>query len=107
MTAVQAGIMFIPGSIAGVCGSLGAGFVIKRTGHYYWLTVASHGMMLSSCVSLVLFSGLLTDSKTGTTAGLALMSFGVGAGMSRKMPLFFFSLHSRKVALLTYLTASL
>ncbi|KLU87502.1 multidrug resistance protein fnx1, variant [Magnaporthiopsis poae ATCC 64411] len=82
MNAVQAGIMFIPGSIAGVCGSLSAGFVIKRTGHYYWLTVASHGMMLSSCVPLVLFSGLLTDSKTGTTVGLALMSFGIGAALT-------------------------
>ncbi|EJT81863.1 multidrug resistance protein fnx1 [Gaeumannomyces tritici R3-111a-1] len=82
MTAVQAGIQFIPGSISGVCGSLGAGFLIKRTGRYYWLTVASHAVMLSSCITLVLFSGLLTDSKAGTTVGLSLMSFGVGAALT-------------------------
>ncbi|KAL8423495.1 hypothetical protein RB596_003634 [Gaeumannomyces avenae] len=82
MTAVQAGIQFIPGSISGVCGSLSAGFLIKRTGRYYWLTVGSHAVMLFSCITLVLFSGLLTDSKAGTTVGLSLMSFGVGAALT-------------------------
>lgn len=82
MTAVQAGVLFIPGSISGVSGSLSAGFLIKRTGRYYWLTVASHAVMLSSCLPLALFSGLLTDSRAGTTVGLSLMSFGVGAALT-------------------------
>ncbi|TLS28666.1 hypothetical protein PpBr36_00442 [Pyricularia pennisetigena] len=82
MTVVEASLLFIPGSIAGVVASLGSGYIIKRTGRYYWLTVASYTTLLLSSLPLVLCTGIVTDSVVGTTVGLALSSFGNGAGLT-------------------------
>ncbi|TLD14131.1 uncharacterized protein PgNI_04637 [Pyricularia grisea] len=82
MTVVEASLLFIPGSIAGVVASLGGGYIIKRTGRYYWLTVASYATLFLSSLPLVLCTGILTDSVVGTTVGLALSSFGNGAGLT-------------------------
>ncbi|ELQ44472.1 multidrug resistance protein fnx1 [Pyricularia oryzae Y34] len=82
MTVVEASLLFIPGSIAGVVASLGSGYIIKRTGRYYWLTVVSYATLLLSSLPLVLSTGILTDSVVGTTVGLALSSFGNGAGLT-------------------------
>lgn len=82
MTVVQASLLFIPGSIAGVFASLGSGYIIKRTGRYYWLTVASYATLFLSCVPLVLCTGTVAGSVVGTSIGLMMSSFGVGAGLT-------------------------
>ncbi|EOO04120.1 putative mfs multidrug transporter protein [Phaeoacremonium minimum UCRPA7] len=82
LSAVQAGLLLIPGSVAGVSASLGGGFVIRHTGRYYWITVASFGLLLFSVVPLLLFSGLVVNSKLGSTVALALVATGSGAGIT-------------------------
>jgi hypothetical protein len=82
LSAVQAGLLLIPGSIAGVSASVGSGYVIKRTGRYYWITVAAFALLLFSVVPLVMFTGGLVDSKIGSTFALASVATGTGAGRS-------------------------
>lgn len=84
VSAAHAGMLLIPGSIFGVAASLGAGAAMKRTGRYYWLTVASTGVLLLSVLPLSLFAGGLGGdgdgtNAAGTTAGLALAATGAGS----------------------------
>lgn len=89
LSAVQSGLLLIPGSVAGVSASVGAGLIIRRTGRYYWVTVASYAALLLSCAPLALFSGGVVGGagaqsamKAGTVAGLVLTSLGAGAGLT-------------------------
>ena len=80
LSAAQAGLLLIPGSVAGVTASLAGGLAIRRNGRYYHLTVAAYALLLLSTVPLVLFSGAWVDSKVGTVAGWVLVSLGAGCG---------------------------
>jgi len=84
VSAVRAGLLLIPGALFGVTASIGAGFIMKRTGRYYWLTVISTGLLLLSSLPLSLFGhglGRTGDGVNipGTTAGLALTALGGGS----------------------------
>lgn len=80
LTATQSGLLFIPNTFAGLTGSLGGGFIMRRTGKYYWLTIIGYGLLTISVVPLVLFTGLLVKSIAGVVVGMCIL--GVGSGIS-------------------------
>lgn len=51
-TASEAGLHLAPNAIALGVGSLFAGWVIRHTGRYYWLCVASAALPVVSCVAM-------------------------------------------------------
>lgn len=82
VSAARAGLLLVPGSVFGVAASLGSGFLIRRTGRYYWVNVAGWGLLLLSTVPMVLFSGAWTNSQLGTSVALAMLATGAGTGSS-------------------------
>ncbi|KUI62644.1 Vacuolar membrane amino acid uptake transporter fnx2 [Cytospora mali] len=82
VSAAQAGLLLMPSSIFGVSASLGSGFIMRRTGHYYWINVAGWGLLLLSIVPMVLFSGGWINSKVGTSIALAILATGAGTGIT-------------------------
>ncbi|KAI3397567.1 hypothetical protein diail_10660 [Diaporthe ilicicola] len=82
VSAVQAGLLLMPASIFGVSASLGAGFVMRRTGRFFWINVAGWGLLLFSMVPMVLFSGPWVKSEVGTSIALAMMALGAGTGIT-------------------------
>jgi hypothetical protein len=80
LSTVQSGMLLIPGSIAGVSASLGGGYIIRRTGRFYWITVASYGLLLLSTIPMILFSGVVVLSTAGTVTAWVLISLGAGSG---------------------------
>lgn len=79
VSAVQAGLLLMPGSIFGVGASLGSGFVMRRTGRFYWMNVAGWGLLMLSMVPMVFFSGPL-KSEAGTSIALGILALGAGTG---------------------------
>lgn len=80
VSAVQAGLLLMPGSIFGVAASLGSGFVMRRTGRFFWMNVAGWGLLLLSFVPMVLFSGPWLKSEAGTSIALGILALGAGTG---------------------------
>lgn len=80
VSAVQAGLLLMPGSIFGVGASLGSGFVMRRTGRFFWMNVAGWGVLLLSIVPMVFFSGPWVKSEAGTSIALAMLALGAGTG---------------------------
>ncbi len=82
LSATQAGMRLIPGIVAGVAGSLFAGFTMKRTGKYYGLTIGAYVGLMWGFLPIILFSGLVVTSTWGISAGLAISGFGNGVGVT-------------------------
>ncbi|KAG8809966.1 hypothetical protein FRC17_003150 [Serendipita sp. 399] len=51
-TTSEAGLHLLPNSIAITVGSLGAGWLMRHTGRYYWLTVGSTALILITTILL-------------------------------------------------------
>ncbi|KAH6654640.1 multidrug resistance protein fnx1 [Truncatella angustata] len=82
LTASQSGLMFLPGTVTGLIGSLGGGFVMKRTGKYYWLTLAGYAIVLLSLVLIALFSGVVEKSLVGVLVAMVLLAFGASISIT-------------------------
>ncbi|KAL2277686.1 hypothetical protein FJTKL_15273 [Diaporthe vaccinii] len=85
VSAVQAGLLLMPGSIFGVGASLGSGFVMRRTGRFFWMNVAGWGVLLLSIVPMVFFSGPWVKSEAGTSIALAMLALGAGTGITTSL----------------------
>lgn len=85
LSAVQSGLLLLPITIFGVSSSLGSGFIMRRTGRYYRLTVLSLLLLLLSVVPMVLFSGAWINSEVGTSVALAMVALGAGSGSSSEI----------------------
>jgi hypothetical protein len=85
MSASQAGVRLLPSIVAGVTGSLFAGSVMRRTGKYYWLTVAAYTSLTLGVVPILLSTGLITKSTLGISIGLAVGGFGNGIGVTSSL----------------------
>ncbi|CRK22666.1 hypothetical protein BN1708_003603 [Verticillium longisporum] len=79
-SATRAGTLLVPPMIASVIASLGAGFIIRRTGRYYALTVVSVGLLLLAVVPTAVSAHVA--STPGVVAGLVLVSLGAGSGIT-------------------------
>lgn len=82
LTAYQSGLMFLPGTISGLIGSLGSGFVMKRTGKYFWLTLIGYGIVLLSLVLVMLFSGVIDKSLIGVLVAMTILAFGASISIT-------------------------
>ena len=85
LSATQAAVRLLPGIIAGVSGSLFGGFVMKKTGKYFWLTVTAYLMLLTGTIPILLFAGLVTNNTYGLAVGLVLCAFGNGIGVTSSL----------------------
>lgn len=77
-----AAIRMLPAIFASVSGSLFGGFLMKRIGKYYWLTVSAYGSMVSGIFMMLLFLGLIENSTWGISIGSTIGAFGNGIGMT-------------------------
>ncbi|KAL4743138.1 hypothetical protein BDV11DRAFT_202124 [Aspergillus similis] len=82
VSATVAGLRLLPCIFAGVSGSLFAGFVMKWTGKYYWLTIAGYASLTLGLVTITLFSGAVAESLIPIIIGTVVCSFGNGIGVT-------------------------
>ncbi|KAH0494277.1 hypothetical protein TgHK011_000902 [Trichoderma gracile] len=80
LSATATGSMLVPSTVAGMSGSLAGGWVIKRTGRFYWPTVASFGVLFLSMVPLVVSVWL--RSLFGVNSAFVVSAAGNGAGIT-------------------------
>ncbi|KAI1048324.1 hypothetical protein LB506_002487 [Fusarium annulatum] len=74
--ATQSGSLLVPGTVAGVAGSLLGGWMIKKTEKFYAITLSAYALILVSVIPMGMFVRL--RSTAGETIGLTIMSFGAG-----------------------------
>ncbi|KAI0857232.1 major facilitator superfamily domain-containing protein [Xylaria cubensis] len=75
MSAAFSGLMYLPSTFFVLVGSLGGGFIVKRTGRFYWLTLTGYCLALLGIVPLVL--GVGQKSAISTVIGLSILTFGI------------------------------
>lgn len=82
VSATVAGLWLLPSIFAGVTGSLFAGFVMKWTGRYYWLTVCAYALLTAGVFMIYLFSGALASNTVCIILGMVAAAFGNGIGVT-------------------------
>ncbi|KAJ5184001.1 hypothetical protein N7492_001617 [Penicillium capsulatum] len=82
VSATIAGLRLLPSIMSGVAGSLIAGYIMKRTGKYYWLTIAGYTCLTVGCLLIFFFSGAIVPSTGLLIVGTALSAFGNGIGVT-------------------------
>lgn len=82
LSATGAALRLIPCIFAGVSGSLFAGFMMKWTGKYYWLTIIGYTLLTLGCTLIFLFSGIITNSLVPIIIGTIASAFGNGIGVT-------------------------
>ncbi|TRX88697.1 hypothetical protein FHL15_010369 [Xylaria flabelliformis] len=75
MSAAFSGLMYLPSTVFVLVGSLGGGFIVKRTGRFYWLTLTGYCLGLLGIVPMVL--GVGQKSAISTVIGLSILTFGI------------------------------
>lgn len=80
--AAASGLRLLPAILAGVTGSLLAGYTMKKTGKYYWLTVTAYAMLVIGMVVIFLFTGTIVNSTWGISTGTVLCGLGNGIGVT-------------------------
>ncbi|KAK1251037.1 hypothetical protein MKX07_005592 [Trichoderma sp. CBMAI-0711] len=80
LSATATGSMLVPSTIAGMSGSLAGGWVIKRTGKFYWPTVASFGVLFLSMMPLV--GSVWCRSLFGVNSAFVVSAAGNGGGIT-------------------------
>ncbi|KAH7079173.1 major facilitator superfamily domain-containing protein [Paraphoma chrysanthemicola] len=81
-SAAHAGLLLVPSIICGVIGSLFAGFYMKRTAKYYWITVIAYTDLVIGLAIVLLFSGLATNNLPLMVLGTCICSFSNGTGVT-------------------------
>lgn len=74
-SAARAGIFLVPSVISGVSGSLFAGFYMKKTGKYYWLTVITYTNVTVGLSLVLLFAGTIARSLPIMIVGTCICAF--------------------------------
>lgn len=82
VSATTAGLRLLPSILAGVSGSLFAGFLMKWYGKYYWLTIAAYTSLVTGVLCIYLFSGGVMASTVPMICGMVLSGFGNGTGVT-------------------------
>ena len=82
VSATVAGLRLLPSIFAGVSGSLFAGFVMKWTGKYYWLTVIAYTLLTTGVAMMYAFSGGVAADTVGMILGMVTAAFGNGIGVT-------------------------
>ena len=82
VSATVAGLRLLPSICASVSGSLFAGFVMKWTGKYYWLTVIGYAGLTLGLTGIFLFSGGAVSSTVPMILAMVVAAFGNGVGIT-------------------------
>lgn len=82
VSATVAGLRLLPSILSGVSGSLFAGFMMKWTGRFYWLTVAAYTSLTLGLTLIFLFSGGVVENLAAIIVGTMVASFGNGIGVT-------------------------
>ncbi|KAK6079238.1 major facilitator superfamily transporter [Seiridium cupressi] len=82
LTAAESGLMFLPGTISGLIGSLGGGLIMRRTGKYYWLTLIGYSIVFLSLVLIVLFTGVVAKSLVGILVAMVVLALGASISIT-------------------------
>lgn len=80
LSTMQSGTLLIPCLVCAVLSSLGGGYIIKRTGRYYWVTFAGYFILFLS--TLPLMASIYLRSTPGAVASLAATSIGAGSAIT-------------------------
>ena len=81
-SATEAGVLLIPGIIAGVTGSLLAGYYMQRTGKYRAITIYVYSTLTLGLALLLLCSGVLVSSVAGIVVATVICGFSNGIGVT-------------------------
>ncbi|KLO12362.1 MFS general substrate transporter [Schizopora paradoxa] len=81
-SASEAGLGLLPGIIGSVCGGVGGGYIMKKSGKYYTLGMITAIMMVIGNAFIVFFTGAYTISVLGATVALFVQCVGSGTGVS-------------------------
>ena len=85
MSATQAGLRLVPSTLFGVSGSLAAGYYMRKTGRYYWITVICYTTLVLGLVIIFLFSGAVMHSQIGIIIGTCVCAFSNGTGVTTSL----------------------
>jgi MFS family permease len=85
LSATAASLRLIPAVIMSTCGSLSSGWLMKRTGKYYWLTVMAYNLVFIGALVVFLSTGTVTKIDWLTTFGLIVGAFGTGTGVTTSL----------------------
>ncbi|PYH98180.1 MFS multidrug transporter [Aspergillus ellipticus CBS 707.79] len=82
VSATIAGVRLLPSIFAGVSGSLFAGYIMKWTGKFYWLTVLAYTGLTVGLTAIFLASGGVTQNTLFMVLGMVVCAFGNGIGVT-------------------------
>jgi hypothetical protein len=82
LSASQAGLLLVPCIFCAVGGSLFAGFYMKKTGKYYWITVIAYGNLVLGLAVVLLFTGVVRASIPAMVVGSCISTFASGIGVT-------------------------
>lgn len=82
LRASQAGLLLVPSIVCGVSGSLFAGWYMKRTAKYYYITVIAYTNLTIGLSLILLFAGALKRSMPLMVVGTCMCSFSNGIGVT-------------------------
>ncbi len=85
LSASAAGVRLLPGIVAGVSGSLFAGFLMQKTGTFYWLTVIAYAGLTLANLPILLWTGVVSKSTWGISVGLVIGGFSNGIGVTSSL----------------------
>lgn len=81
--AAASGALLVPGMVTGVAASIASGWVIKRTGRFYWLVVAGFGLLFAAMP--VLAAGLWRRDVLLEETGYVLCLIGAYSGVTTSL----------------------
>lgn len=84
-TATGAAVRILPAVVASVSGSLFGGWLMKRTGKYYWLTFVAYSLLPTGVLIILLSSGIVVQSTWAISVGLVVGGFGSGIGVTTSL----------------------
>jgi predicted MFS family arabinose efflux permease len=82
VSATVAGMRLLPSIVCGVSGSLLSGYLMRRTGRYYHITVFGYSFLTIGLTVVFLFSGAIVNNVKLIIAGSMMCAFGNGIGVT-------------------------
>lgn len=84
-SATEAGVLLIPAIVAGVAGSLFAGFYMQKTGKYRTITICTYAGLTLGLLLLLMSSGLVFTSILGIIIATMICGFSNGIGVTTSL----------------------
>ncbi|KAJ8108394.1 hypothetical protein ONZ43_g6438 [Nemania bipapillata] len=82
-SATWAGLYFLPSTSFSLSGSLLAGYIMRRTGRYYWLTLIGYSLLLAGAIPMAFGAGRM--SATITILGLTILALGASISITTSL----------------------